>query len=243
MKIIPNSVCQNKIKALSLRHKKIQTNDMVHIGDALVSEDVLGEAFCCDLNACKGGCCNSEGESGAPLDEDELAVMNELVELVWDELTPRAQQVIKEQGPYFKDKAGDWVTSVVDGHDCVYCTYPDDETLKKNGLPGGMCLCAIEKAFREGRFTTHPAYRDGKEPFMKPISCHLYPVRLKKIGDYTAVNYDEQPAMCGCAKKLGKKLNVHVYQCLKDALTRKFGSAWYEELETCAKEMKKLGMI
>lgn len=216
---------------------------MVHIGDELVSEDVLGEAFCCDLNACKGGCCNSEGESGAPLDEDELAVMDEMVKLVWDELTPRGQQVIREQGPYFKDKAGDWVTSVVDGHDCVFCTYPDEATLQKAGLPSGMCLCAIEKAFREGRFTTHPSYRDGKEPFMKPISCHLYPVRLKKIGDYTAVNYDEQPAMCGCAKKLGKKLNVHVYQCLKDALTRKFGAQWYEELETCAKEMKKLGMI
>lgn len=217
--------------------------DMVHIGDALVSEDVLGEAFCCDLNACKGGCCNSEGESGAPLDEDELAVMDAMVEMVWDELTPRAQQVIKEQGPYFKDKAGDWVTSVVDGHDCVFCTYPDEATLKQAGLPSGMCLCAIEKAFREGKFKTHPAYREGKEPFMKPVSCHLYPVRLKKIGDYTAVNYDEQPQMCGCAKKLGKKLNVHVYQCLKEALTRKFGAAWYEELETCAREMKNLGMI
>ena len=216
---------------------------MVHIGDTLVSEDILAQAFCCNLKACKGACCNSEGESGAPLDEDELSVMDALKDMVWDELTPRAQYVIKEQGVYFKDKAGDWVTSVVDGRDCVYCTYPDDETLKKAGLPSGACLCAIEKAFREGRFTTHPAYRDGKEPFIKPVSCHLYPVRLKTIGDYTAVNYDEQTAMCSCAKKLGKKLNVHVYQCVKDALIRKFGKAYYEEMETCATEMKKLGMI
>ena len=206
---------------------------MVHIGDTLVSEDVLSQAFCCNLEACKGGCCNSEGESGAPLDEDELDVMRELVNIVWDDLTPRAQQVIREQGPYFRDKAGDWVTSVVDGRDCVFCTY----------APGGLCLCAIEKAYREGRFKTLAAYRDGKEPFMKPISCHLYPVRIKKIGEYTALNYDEQPQMCGSACKLGRKLQVNVYQCLHDALVRKFGEAWYDELDTCAKEMKKIGMF
>lgn len=78
---------------------------------------------------------------------------------------------------------------------------------------------------------------------MKPVSCHLYPIRLKQIGDYTALNYDEQPQMCGCAKKLGRKLNVHIYQCLKDALTRKFGAEWYKELEICADEMKKIGMF
>lgn len=216
---------------------------MVHIGDTLVSEDVLSEAFCCDLNTCKGGCCNSEGDSGAPLDEDELKVMEEVIPIVWDDLTPRGQQMIREQGPYFRDKAGDWVTSVVDGHDCVFCTYASETQAQAAGLPAGACLCAIEKAFREGKFQTLPSYREGKEPFMKPISCHLYPIRLKRIGDYTAVNYDEQPEMCGCAKRLGKKLNVRIYQCLKSALIRKFGDAWYKELETCAKEMKKLGMI
>lgn len=216
---------------------------MVHIGDTLVSEDVLSEAFCCDLNACKGGCCNSEGDSGAPLDEDELKAMEEVIPIVWDDLTPRGQQMIREQGPYFRDKAGDWVTSVVDGHDCVFCTYAGEAEARANGLPAGACLCAIEKAFREGKFQTLASYRDGKVPFMKPISCHLYPIRLKHIGDYTALNYDEQPQMCGCAKRLGKKLNMHIYQCLKSALIRKFGDSWFQELETCAKEMKKLGMI
>lgn len=206
---------------------------MVHIGECLVSEDVMAEAFCCDLDVCKGGCCNSEGESGAPLDEDELAVMRALVDIVWDDLTPRAQEVIREQGPYFKDKAGDYVTSVVEGRDCVFCTY----------AAGGMCYCAIEKAFREGRFSTHPQYRDGSEPFIKPISCHLYPIRLKRIGDYTAVNYDRQDKLCGCAQKLGRKLGVKVYQCLKSALTRKFGEAWYAELELCEKEMKNAGLL
>lgn len=216
---------------------------MVHIGDTLVSEDILSEAFCCDLKACKGGCCNSEGDSGAPLDPDELKAMEEVIPIVWDDLTPRGQQVIMEQGPYFRDKAGDWVTSVVDGHDCVFCTYASEADAQANGLPAGACLCAIEKAFREGRFKTLTSYREGKEPFMKPVSCHLYPIRLKLIGEYTALNYDEQPQMCGCAKKLGRKLNVHIYQCLKDALTRKFGAEWYKELEICADEMKKIGMF
>lgn len=206
---------------------------MVHIGDTLVSEDVLSQAFCCDLAACKGGCCNSEGESGAPLDEDELDAMREVLPIVWDDLTPRGREVIEREGAFFKDKAGDWVTSVVDGHDCVYCTYGE----------GGMCLCAIEKAWREGRFQTLPSYRKGKEPFMKPISCHLYPIRLKHIGDYTVLNYDEQSKMCGCAARLGSKLGVNVYQCLKDSIIRKFGKDYYDELDNCAKEMKKIGMI
>lgn len=216
---------------------------MVGIQDTLVSEDLLREAFCCDLHSCKGACCNSEGESGAPLTEEELPVMKAMAEMLFDELTPRAQKVIEEQGPYFRDKAGDWVTSVVDAHDCVFCTYADEAYAKAAGLPAGACLCAIEKAFREGRFQTHPLYRQGKEPFMKPISCHLYPVRLKQFGEYLAVNYDEQPQMCGCAQRLGRKHGIRVYQSLKDALIRRFGQAWYDELTLCADEMKKAGML
>ncbi len=216
---------------------------MVGIQDTLVSEDLLRELFCCDLASCKGGCCNSEGESGAPLDEDELEVMKAMVDVTWEELTPRGQQVIREKGPFFKDASGDWVTSVVDGRDCVFCTYPSDAECEAAHVPTGSCLCAIEKAFREGRFQTHPAYRDGKEPFMKPVSCHLYPVRLKQIGDYLAVNYDEQPQMCGCASRLGRKLNIRMYQCLKDSLIRRFGQAWYDELCLVAEEMKSAGMI
>lgn len=192
---------------------------MIHIQGTLVSEDVLTEPFCCDLNDCKGGCCNSEGESGAPLEEDELKKLDEVLPVIWDDLMPQAQEIIKSEGGYFKDKAGDWVTNVVNGRDCVYCTYGND----------GMCLCAIEKAFRAGRL-------DWK----KPISCHLYPIRLKQIGDYLAVNYDEQKAMCGGACKLGRKINVKVYQCVKEALIRKFGQAYYDELELVADEYSKL---
>ena len=216
---------------------------MVGIEDTLVSEDILKEAFCCDLSVCKGGCCNSEGESGAPLDEDELDVVQALADIVWDDLTPRAQEVIREQGPYFKDGAGDWVTSVVDGRDCVFCTYPSDEECLAAGVPTGTCLCAIERAFRAGRFVTHPSYRGGAVPFMKPVSCHLYPIRLKPLGDYLALNYDEQVKMCGCAIRLGRKRNIRLYQCVKDALVRRFGQAWYDELEVCVQELDKAGIL
>lgn len=214
---------------------------MVGIQDTLVSEDLLEQAFCCDLKACQGGCCNSEGDSGAPLDADELAAMDELAVMLRDELLPRAREVIDRQGPYFRDAQGDWVTSVIDGRDCVFCTY---DRLEGDGPDAPlMCLCAIERAFRQGRFTTLASYRDGKVPFKKPVSCHLYPVRLKQVGDYLAVNYDEQPQMCGCAQRLGRKLNMRLYQCLEEALVRRFGRAWYDELCLCADEMKKAGML
>ncbi len=206
---------------------------MIHIDDTLVSEELLMTDFCCDLDTCHGNCCNSEGESGAPLDADELQAMQEVLPIVWDDLTPRARQVIEEQGAVFRDAAGDWVTQVVEGRDCVYCTYAE----------GGMCLCAIEKAFREGRFSTLPGYREGQVPFMKPISCHLYPVRLKQIGDYVAVNYDRQDKMCHCARLLGRKLHLKAYQVLRDALVRRFGAEWYAQLELCVEEMKRAGMI
>jgi hypothetical protein len=122
----------------------------------------------------------------------------------------------------------------------VFCTYPSDAECEAAHVPTGSCLCAIEKAFREGKFRTHPAYRDGKEPFMKPISCHLYPVRLKQLGNYLAVNYDEQPEMCGCAVRQGRRLNVRLYQCVKDALIRRFGQEWYDDLCAAAKEYEKM---
>lgn len=212
---------------------------MLLIDDTLVSEDLLTEAFSCDLARCKGGCCNSEGESGAPLDDDELEAMREVLPIVWADLSPRARKVIEEQGAFFRDKDGDWVTAVVDGHDCVYATYGPLQDAEGRPIGGseGWCLCAIEKAFREGRFRTLPCYREGREPFMKPISCHLYPVRIKRIGDFTAVNYDRQDEMCGCAQRHGRRLGIRLYESLRDALVRRFGKEWYEQLEASAERV------
>lgn len=207
---------------------------MVHIGDTLVSEDVLSEAFCCDLSVCKGNCCNSEGESGAPLDDDELQAMKEVIPIVWDDLTPRGQKTLSEVGPYFKDKAGDWVTTVVEGHDCVFCTYNDtnvDAPLK------GACLCAIEKAFREGKFSTLPGYRDGKTPFIKPISCQLYPIRVVQLRNGGQGLNLHRWDICQCAFEKGRREGIRAYQFLREPLIAAYGQDFYEALCAAAEQI------
>lgn len=180
---------------------------MLQIQNTLVSLDFIEHFFLCDLNECRGECC-IEGDAGAPITEEELKTLKRLLPIVWDDLTPAAKQIIKEQGVAYIDEDGDLVTSIVNGKDCVFTTY------EKNG----MCLCAIEKAFRE-----------GKSDFYKPISCHLYPARLSEYSDFTAINYHRWK-ICRCAELLGKKKNIRIYQFLKEPLIRRFGKEWYDEL-------------
>lgn len=180
---------------------------MFEIGNAVVSRDVVEEEFICDLLACKGCCC-VEGESGAPLELEEVAKLEEVLPLVWDDLSPQAQEEINKNGVAYKDYDGDMVTSIVNGEDCVFTYYDAD----------GICKCAIEKA-----------YREGKTDFYKPISCHLYPIRLQEYKSFTAVNYHRWSVCCE-AIKLGKKEGVKIYQFLKEPLIRRFGESWYNEL-------------
>ena len=186
---------------------------MIQIDDTLVSLDVIERFFLCDLAHCKGECC-VEGDSGAPLEMSEIAELEKVLPEVWNDLSPKAQAIIKKQGVAYKDEDGDMVTSIVDGKDCVFTCYDSD----------GTCKCAIEKAYREGR-----------SDFYKPISCHLYPVRLNRYPDFTAVNYHKW-SICKCAEVLGKKQNVRAYQFLKEPLVRRFGQEWYDELCTVANE-------
>ena len=195
---------------------------MIQIDDAIVALDIIEENFLCDLSACKGECC-VEGEAGAPLEDEEVEIIEKVLPLIWDDLSPKAQQVINEQGVAYKDRDGDMVTSIVNGKDCVF-TYYDEK---------GICKCAIEKA-----------YREGKTDFYKPISCHLYPIRLEKYREFTAVNYHRW-RICKAAVLLGNKEGLRIYQFLKEPLVRKFGKAWYNELCIAAdeyKEMKKNGL-
>lgn len=186
---------------------------MVEIGDTVVSFDLFEQQFCCDLGICRGQCC-VEGDSGAPLEPDELAQLEEALPAVWDDLSPVARHVIDRQGVAYVDCQGDLVTSIVDGRECVF-SYVD--------AADGVCKCAFEKAFREGRST-----------FCKPVSCHLYPVRLTRYKDFTAVNYHRWN-VCSCAEKKGHLLGLPVYKFLKTPLVRRFGEAWYAELEEAAK--------
>jgi len=193
---------------------------MLQIDDVVVSFDVLREKFLCNLDACKGQCC-IEGDAGAPLEEEEVAELEKVLPVIWDELSPQAREIIDRQGVCYTDQDGDLVTSIVNGKDCVFTCYDEK----------GCCYCAIEKA-----------YRDGKVDFYKPVSCHLYPIRVGNYGPYKAVNYHRWD-VCKAAVILGQKENVPVYKFLKEPLIRKFGEAWYNEMESVAEELRKSNHI
>lgn len=189
---------------------------MFQIGDAIVGIDVIEKKFICDLSKCKGSCC-VEGDAGAPVLDSEVDIIKQVVPIVWNDLSKEAQEEITKNGPVYTDEDGDVVTSIIDGKDCVF-TYYDEK---------GLCKCAIEKA-----------YREGKTDFYKPISCHLYPIRLQKYRDFIAVNYHRWQ-ICDGALALGQKEGVRVYEFLKEPLIRAFGKEWYEELSLVASEYLK----
>ena len=189
---------------------------MIQIDDTLVSLDLIERSFLCDLSHCKGQCC-VEGDSGAPLEPGEEEELKRVLPEIWNDLLPEARTVIQAQGVAYTDSDGDRVTSIVGDKNCVFTCYDTD----------GVCKCAIEKAYREGRVS-----------FYKPISCHLYPVRITQYKTFQAVNYHRWD-VCKAAELLGKKEQVPVYQFLKEPLIRKFGQAWYDALDECAQEWKK----
>ena len=188
---------------------------MIEIGKTLISTELLEEHFVCDLKKCKGECCIA-GDYGAPLDKSELKEIDKYYPIVKPLLQAKGVKSIEEQGLYVKDDEGEWVTPLInENEECAYTIFED-----------GIAKCAFEKA-----------YYDGQIPWKKPISCHLYPVRIKKLKNYEALNYDRWD-VCAPACKLGKSLKVPVYQFLKESLTRKYGEDWYNEL-TLAAEMWK----
>lgn len=189
---------------------------MFIIGDTLVSLDVLEKDFCCNLDVCKGCCC-VEGDAGAPISDDECAEIEKIMPLLLPEMTKEARQVVEKQGISYLDPSGERVTSIVNDKDCVFAR------TDKNG----WCYCLIEKA-----------YNAGKIQFKKPISCHLYPVRLTKVGDKVGVEYHRWD-ICHCARVLGKKNHIKLYEFLKEPLVRRFGQAWYDELCLTAQEWEK----
>ena len=188
---------------------------MIQIDDKIVSQDLFEVLFVCDYDTCKGECC-VEGDSGAPLEPGEAEELRRCLPEVRHLLSPAALEVIEEQGVSYFDEDGDEVTSIVRGRDCVFTTYDEQ----------GRCACALEKVYNEGKTT-----------FIKPISCQLYPVRLTKYPSFTAVNYHKW-SICKCALKLGRKLQVPVYQFLRAPLIRAFGEEFYTQLEEVAALLK-----
>lgn len=193
---------------------------MIQIDDVVVSLDVLKEKFLCDLGACKGKCC-IEGDAGAPVEPEEVEKLKEVLPIIWEELSSEAKTIIEKQGVVYTDCDGDLVTSIVNGKDCVFTCYDEK----------GCCYCAIEKA-----------YRAGKSNFYKPVSCHLYPIRVGNYGPYKALNYHRWN-VCKAAVLLGEKEKLPVYKFLKEPLIRKFGEEWYQELEIAVEELEKQGYL
>lgn len=181
---------------------------MILIGNTVISDDIKEQFFVCDLDKCKGACC-VEGDSGAPLEDEETQIIEDIYPIVKDYITQEGRNAIEKQGTWVIDKDGDKGTPTIgDNRECAYALYDEKRILK----------CGIEQA-----------YLDGKITYKKPISCHLYPIRVKKYDDFEALNYDRWD-ICSAACVLGSKLGVPVYKFLKDALIRKFGEDWYAEL-------------
>ena len=240
-------------------YHRLNTALILDIDNILVSSDVLTEHFACDLEKCHGRCC-IEGDAGAPVTIDEIGHIEYNLDQVWPLLSAQAQSVIDKQGVAYTDQEGDLVTSIVGGKDCVFTCYDDiklslpsenSESSRNPGISGksgksgtlgtsgnsassdrivkNCCLCAYEKL-----------YRQNKTQWCKPISCALYPIRVKTLrGGITALNYHRWD-VCRDAVERGKREGIKVYQFLREPLIRRFGAEWYEQLCVAADEMGNL---
>ena len=204
---------------------------IIQVGDVLVSSDIITEYFCCDLTQCKGACC-IEGDAGAPVTLDEVMEIEGMLDEVWNDLSASAQAVIDKQGVAYTDQEGDLVTSIVNGKDCVFTCYGDIEVSGET-IPH-CCLCLLEKAARK---KVNSQFSILHSPFVKPISCALYPIREKQFSNgLVGLNYNRW-TICEGARKKGKELQLPVYRFLREPLIRRFGEEWYAELCEIAVEL------
>jgi hypothetical protein len=189
---------------------------LLEIQDKVVSIDLFEKKFVCDLTACKGACC-IEGDAGAPLTFEEVSIMEDDLDKIKPFMRPEGIEAVEETGVFYMDWDNEPVSTLVNEKECAFVTFDEK----------GTALCAIEQA-----------HKAGVTEFKKPISCHLYPIRVKKYNDFTALNYNEwnicKPA-CAC----GDKLDVKVYKFLKEPIVRAFGEEFFTELEKVDKEIEK----
>ncbi|MFD2551704.1 DUF3109 family protein [Bizionia sediminis] len=186
---------------------------MFQLGKTIVSEDIIQKDFVCNLSACKGACC-IDGDAGAPLEEEESHILEAIYPKVKPFLREEGIAAIEAQGTFIKTANGELETPLINGADCVYVTFNEK----------GTALCGIEEAYNQGAID-----------FKKPVSCHLYPVRVKAYSQFSAVNYDKW-YICDDACTLGKELQVPIYKFVKQGLIRKFGEEWYSQLEKIAEK-------
>ena len=187
---------------------------IVSIDDKLISTEIFDRKFVCDLSACKGACC-VEGDAGAPLTFEEASIMEDILEDVKPFMRPEGIAAVEQSGVFYVDQWNEPATTLVDGKECAFVFFDEK----------GITKCAVEQAYLSGKIT-----------WKKPISCHLYPIRVQKLANDIALNYEEwnicEPA-CAC----GEQLNVPVYKFLKEPLVRAFGADFFEDLETIAQTL------
>ncbi|MEO9893699.1 DUF3109 family protein [Aurantibacter sp.] len=187
---------------------------MFQVGKTIVSEEILEQDFVCNLSACKGACC-IDGNAGAPLDDKETEILVDIYSKVKPFLRPEGVAAIEEQGAFIKGEDGEWETPLVNESECAYVIF-DNANITK---------CGIEEAYNQGAIA-----------WKKPVSCHMYPVRVREYTELTAVNYHKWE-ICDPACALGAELKVPIYKFVKEALIRKFGQEWYDEIEKVAEEL------
>ena len=192
---------------------------MFQLGKAIVSEAIINNDFVCNLSRCKGACC-VEGDAGAPLTEEETKILKSIYPKLKPFLRKQGVAAIEEQGKFIVTGKGDLETPLVKDVECAYVVFDKQ----------GIAACGIEKA-----------YNNGATSFRKPLSCHLYPVRIKDYTEFSALNYHKWQ-ICDDACMLGTELQVPVYRFVKDALIRRFGEAWYNELDKLARERGEQGV-
>lgn len=187
---------------------------MIIIEDKVISDEIVSSLFVCHLDKCKGGCC-VDGDTGAPITQEEANIIEDIYPLIKSHLTDNAIRCIEEEGTHTFDEEFGLVTPTLNGGICAY-GYFDEQ---------GIVKCAIEREYLEGTIK-----------FKKPISCHLYPIRITEYDTFEALNYEPRETLCKPACKLGKSLQVPVYQFLKEPIIRKYGKEFYETLDAVAKQ-------
>ena len=187
---------------------------MIQIDNKIISRDIFEQRFCCDVSVCEGYCC-VEGNSGAPLEDEEAPILEAILPVVRPFLQESALKSIAEKGAWETDFENEKVTPLIDGKECVYAYFD-----------GNICKCAIEKAYNEGLID-----------FVKPISCHLYPIRISKYQDVEALNYHSW-YLCTGACESGENQNIPVFRFLKSAIIRKYGEQFFKDMEEVEKELR-----
>jgi hypothetical protein len=190
---------------------------LIEIHDKIISTQIFDRKFVCDLNACRGACC-IKGDAGAPLEEEEANILEENIDKIKPFMRKEGIEEVDKTGVFYIDQENDMAATLVNEKECAFVFFDEK----------GITKCAIEKAQSEGVID-----------FKKPLSCHLYPIRVKRFNDFTALNYNHWD-ICEPACSCGEKFNVPVYKFLRDPLIRAFGSTFYEELEIVNSELKKI---